>query len=54
MLHASVPRHWCRRWAVARNFALNLYRSYGFQNMAQAQRLAGFSLDILKALFRMK
>ena len=41
-------------WAVARNFALNLYRSYGFQNMAQAQRLAGFSLNILKDLFRMK
>ena len=41
-------------WALARNFALNLYRSYGFQNMAQAQRLAGFSLDVLKDLFRMK
>jgi predicted transposase YbfD/YdcC len=41
-------------WALARNFALNLYRSYGFQNMAQAQRLAGFSLNILKDLFRMK
>ncbi|MBD1836488.1 transposase [Cyanobacteria bacterium FACHB-472] len=41
-------------WAVARNFALNLYRRYGFQNMPQAQRLAGFSLNILKDLFRMK
>ena len=41
-------------WAIARNFALNLYRSYGLQNMAQAQRLAGFSLNILKDLFRMK
>lgn len=41
-------------WAIARNFALNLYRSYGFQNMAQAQRLAGFSFDTLIDLFRMK
>lgn len=41
-------------WAIARNFALNLYRSNGLQNMAQAQRLAGFSLNILKDLFRMK
>lgn len=41
-------------WALARNFALNLYRSYGLQNMAQAQRLAGFSLNRLKILFRMK
>jgi predicted transposase YbfD/YdcC len=43
-----------QNWALARNFALNLYRSYGFQNMAQAQRLAGFSFNILKVLFRMK
>lgn len=41
-------------WASARNFALNLYRDNGFQNMAQAQRLAGFGLDTLKNLFRMK
>lgn len=41
-------------WALARNFALNLYRHNGFQNMAQAQRLAGFSLSTLKHLFRMK
>jgi hypothetical protein len=41
-------------WATARNFALNLYREYGFQNMAQAQRLAGFGLNTLKELFRMK
>jgi predicted transposase YbfD/YdcC len=41
-------------WAIARNFALNLYRNNGFQNMAQAQRLAGFGLNILKDLFRMK
>jgi hypothetical protein len=39
---------------LARNFALNLYRTHGFPNMAQAQRLAGFSLNILKDLFRMK
>ncbi len=41
-------------WALARNFALNLYRDNGFQNMAQAQRRAGFSLNTLKDLFRMK
>lgn len=41
-------------WALARNFALNLYRDNGFQNMAQAQRRAGFSLNTLKGLFRMK
>jgi hypothetical protein len=41
-------------WAIARNLALNLYRDYGFENMAQAQRLAGFNLKVLKALFRMK
>lgn len=41
-------------WALARNFALNLYRDHRFQNMAQAQRQAGFSLNTLKNLFRMK
>jgi predicted transposase YbfD/YdcC len=41
-------------WAIARNFALNLYRDLGFQNMAQAQRLASFGLNTLKSLFRMK
>ena len=41
-------------WAIARNFALNLYRDRGFENMAQAQRLAGFSLSTLIDLFRMK
>lgn len=41
-------------WAIARNFALNLYRDKGFTNMAQAQRLAGFSLSTLIDLFRMK
>lgn len=30
-------------WAIARNFALNLYRDQGWQNMAQAQRFASFS-----------
>jgi predicted transposase YbfD/YdcC len=43
-----------QNWALARNFALNLYRDSGFQNMAQAQRLARFSLNTLKLLFRMK
>lgn len=41
-------------FALARNFALNLYRNNGSQNMAQAQRNAGFSLNTLKRLFRMK
>lgn len=41
-------------WAIARNISLNLYRDFGFENMAQAQRRAGFSLNILKRLFRMK
>jgi predicted transposase YbfD/YdcC len=41
-------------WATARNLALNLYREHKFQNMAQAQRQAGFSFDTLKDLFRMK
>jgi len=41
-------------WAIARNFTLNLYRDKGFENMAQAQRLAGFSLSTLIDLFRMK
>lgn len=41
-------------WVLGRNFALNLYRDHGFQNMAQAQRLASFSFSTLKQLFRMK
>ncbi|MEA5597325.1 hypothetical protein [Rivularia sp. UHCC 0363] len=41
-------------WAIARNFALNLYRDNGFENMAQAQRLVGFGLSTIKLLFRMK
>jgi predicted transposase YbfD/YdcC len=41
-------------FALARNLALNLYRHQGFDNMAQAQRRAGFGLDQLKLLFRMK
>ncbi len=40
--------------ALARNFALNLYRDGGFKNMAQAQRMAGQGLELLKSLFRMK
>ncbi|NEQ10735.1 MAG: hypothetical protein F6K63_35460 [Moorea sp. SIO1G6] len=41
-------------FAVARNFALNIYRSNGFSNMAQAQRYCQFGLDTLKRIFRMK
>ncbi len=41
-------------FAVARNFALNLYRSNAFSNMAQAERLCKNGLDTLKAIFRMK
>lgn len=41
-------------FAMARNMALNLYRDQGFENMAQAQRMAGFGLTLLKKLFRMK
>ena len=41
-------------FALARNLSLNLYRDYGFNNMAQAQRKAGQGLDLLKSLFRMK
>ena len=41
-------------FAIARNLALNLYRDYGFVNMAQAQRKAGQGLDLLKSFFRMK
>lgn len=41
-------------WAIARNLALNLYRTNGYENMAQAQRQAGFCFNILKILFRMK
>lgn len=41
-------------WVVARNLALNLYRDYGFTNMAQAQRFAGATLKLLSSLFRMK
>ena len=41
-------------FTVARNLALNLYRSNGFTNMAQAQRQCQFGLDLLKHIFRMK
>lgn len=41
-------------WALTRNLALNLYRDNGAKNMAQAQRNAGFTLNTLKVLFRMK
>jgi predicted transposase YbfD/YdcC len=41
-------------FAVARNFALNSYRSLDFSNMAQAERMCKYGLDILKLIFRMK
>lgn len=41
-------------FAIARNFALNLYRHNHSKNTAQAQRLAGFSLNTLKILFGLK
>lgn len=41
-------------YALARNLALNLYRSNGFKNMAQAERLCSNGLEILKQMFRMK
>lgn len=41
-------------FAVARNFALNLYRSNEFDNMAQAERCCKFGLETLKSIFRMK
>ena len=41
-------------FAIARNLALNLYRDHDWKNMAQAQRYAGFGLEFLKTLFRMK
>jgi hypothetical protein len=41
-------------FAVARNFVLNLYRSNGIANMAQAQRFCKYGLDTLKRIFRMK
>jgi predicted transposase YbfD/YdcC len=41
-------------WALARNFALNLYRTNGFVNMAQAQRKFQFGFEHIQRLFRMK
>ncbi|PSN18915.1 hypothetical protein C7271_10045 [filamentous cyanobacterium CCP5] len=41
-------------FAVARNFALNLYRSNAFDNMAQAERRCKYGLETLKRIFRMK
>lgn len=41
-------------FAVARNFALNLYRDNNFTNMAQAKRRCQAGLDTIKRLFRMK
>lgn len=53
--HSRIRMHHLPHiFAVARNLALNLYRSNGFTNMAQAQRKCQFGLDLLKCLFRMK
>ncbi|WP_100902977.1 hypothetical protein [Nostoc flagelliforme] len=41
-------------FAIARNFTLNLYRGQMFKNMAQAQQLCSFGIDILKQIFRIK
>jgi len=41
-------------FAVARNLALNLYRSDDFDNMAQAERYCKYGLNTLKRVFRMK
>ncbi|WP_071986904.1 hypothetical protein [Moorena producens] len=38
-------------FAVARNFALNIYRSNGFSNMAQAQRYCQFGRSHTKSAF---
>lgn len=43
----SVPE------ALARNFALNLFRDNMFENMAQPQRLCSFGLNTLQQIFRM-
>ncbi len=41
-------------FAVARSFALNVYRDNTFVNMAQAQRNCQFGLETLKLIFRTK
>ena len=41
-------------FTVARNFALNLYRSHEFDSMAQAQRYCKYGLDTLKRMSKMK
>ena len=48
MLHALELPQSVQIWATARNFALHLDREYGFQNMAQAQPLAGFGLKLIR------
>lgn len=40
--------------ALARNFALNLYRDAGFNNMAQAERKCKYGLERILGIFRMK
>ena len=52
---SPIPMHQLPQiFAVARNFAINLYRSNEFSNMAQTERLCKFGLDTLKAIFIMK
>jgi hypothetical protein len=40
-------------FAVAHNFALNLYQFNAFSSIAQAERFCKFGLDTLKTVFRM-
>ncbi len=46
------PHYHQPAFATQLNFAPNLYRDNGFDNMAQAQKLSGFGLST--SLFRMK
>ncbi|MEM8613032.1 MAG: ISAs1 family transposase, partial [Cyanobacteria bacterium P01_H01_bin.105] len=41
-------------FAVARNFALNLYRLNDFDIMAQAERYCQYELGTIKRIFRIK
>ncbi|NEP30519.1 MULTISPECIES: hypothetical protein [Moorena] len=50
---SRIPMHQLPQiFAVARNFALNIYRSHDFSNMAQAQRRCQFGLDTQRAHFQ--
>ena len=41
-------------FASARNLGLNLYRDHGFDNMGQAQRIAGQGLELAQISLRVK